>query len=71
MGGLGRDGGLVALLADCNSTLLAEKPDPTSGLYATHTVLKPADVRVPEKFDPAYSQMVYLKINADNRNPRL
>ncbi len=60
----------AALLAGCNSTLHVEKPDPTSGLYATHTVLKPADVRAAEKFDPAYSQMVYLKINAENPNPR-
>jgi hypothetical protein len=36
--------------------------------YATQTVLKPADVRVAEKFDPAYTQMVYLKINADASN---
>ncbi|SIT48864.1 conserved exported hypothetical protein [Paraburkholderia piptadeniae] len=60
----------AGLLAGCNTTLHVEKPDPTSGLYATHTVLKPADVRVAEKFDPAYSQMVYLKINAETPNPR-
>ncbi|APA89465.1 hypothetical protein BJG93_28605 (plasmid) [Paraburkholderia sprentiae WSM5005] len=60
----------AGLLAGCNSTLHVEKPDPTSGLYATHTVLKPADVRVAEKFDPAYAQMVYLKINAETPNPR-
>lgn len=60
----------AGLLAGCNSTLHVEKPDPTSGLYATHTVLKPEDVRVAEKFDPAYTQMVYLKINAETPNPR-
>jgi hypothetical protein len=60
----------VGLLAGCNTTLHVEKPDPTSGLYATHTELKPADVRVEEKFDPAYTQMVYLKINAETPNPR-
>jgi hypothetical protein len=60
----------AGLLAGCNSTLHVEKPDPTSGLYATHTVLKSADVRVAEKFDPAYTQMVYLKVNAETPNPR-
>ncbi|RAS20930.1 hypothetical protein NDK50_10100 [Paraburkholderia bryophila] len=60
----------AGLLAGCNSTLHVEKPDPTSGLYATHTVLKPADVRVAEKFDPAYTEMVYLKVNAETPNPR-
>jgi hypothetical protein len=60
----------AGLLAGCNSTLHVEKPDPTTGLYATHTVLKPGDVRVAEKFDPAYTQMVYLKVNAETPNPR-
>jgi hypothetical protein len=61
---------LAGLLSGCNTTLHVEKPDSTSGLYSTHTVLKPADVRVVEKFDPAYTQMVYLKVNAENPNPR-
>jgi hypothetical protein len=60
----------AGMLAGCNTTLHVEKPDPTSGLYATHSELKPADVRVEEKFDPAYTQMVYLKINAETPNPR-
>jgi len=58
------------LLAGCNTTLHIEKPDATSGLYATQTVLKPADVRVEEKFDPAYTRMVYLKIDAEIPNPQ-
>jgi hypothetical protein len=60
----------AGLLAGCNTTLHVEKPDPSSGLYTTHTVLKPDDVRVAEKFDPAYTQMVYLKIDAETPNPR-
>lgn len=60
----------AGVLAGCGTTLHVEKPDPTSGLYATHSVLKPADVRVAEKFDPAYTQMVYLKIDAETPNPR-
>jgi hypothetical protein len=60
----------AGLLAGCNTTLHVEKPDSASGLYATHTVLKPADVRVEEKFDPAYTDMIYLKINAETPNPR-
>lgn len=61
---------LAGLLAGCNTTLQVEKPDATSGLYSTHTALKAADVRVEEKFDPAYTQMVYLKIDAETPNQR-
>lgn len=61
---------LAGLLAGCNTTLHVEKPDAATGLYVTHTALKPEDVRVAEKFDPAYAQMVYLKINAETPNPR-
>jgi len=61
---------LAGLLAGCNTTLHVEKPDSASGLYATHTVLKPSDVRVAEKFDPAYTQMIYLKVDAEHPNPR-
>jgi hypothetical protein len=60
----------AGLLAGCNTTLHIEKPDPTSGLYATDTVLKPADVKVAEKFDPIYTQMVYLKVDAETPNPQ-
>lgn len=60
----------AGVLAGCSSTLHVEKPDPTSGLYATHSVLKPADVRVADKFDPAYTEMVYLKVDAETPNPR-
>ncbi|TKC78204.1 hypothetical protein FAZ69_31950 [Trinickia terrae] len=61
---------LAGLLAGCNTTLQVAKPDAATGLYATHSALKPEDVRVAEKFDPAYTQMVYLKINAEQPNPR-
>ncbi|VVE06504.1 hypothetical protein [Pandoraea commovens] len=60
----------AGLLSGCNSTLHVEKPDPKTGLYATNNVLKSDDVRIAEKFDPAYAQMVYLKINAETPNPR-
>lgn len=60
----------AGLLAGCNGTLHIEKPDPTSGLYETQAVLKPSDVRAEEKFDPAYTQMVYLKIDAESPNPQ-
>ncbi|HEX7913533.1 MAG TPA: hypothetical protein VF534_36385 [Paraburkholderia sp.] len=60
----------AVLLAGCNTTLHVDKPDPTSGLYATHTVLKPADVQVVSKFDPSYTEMVYLKVDAEHPNPR-
>lgn len=61
---------LAGLLAGCNTTLKVEKPETSTGLYATHSVLAPGDVRVAEKFDPAYTQMVYLKINSDPPNPQ-
>lgn len=60
----------AGLLAGCNTTLHVEKPDPATGLYATQTALKPADVLVEEKFDPAYTQMVYLKVDAETPNPQ-
>lgn len=60
----------AALLAGCNATLHVDQPDPTTGLYATHSTLKPEDVKVVDKFDPAYTQMLYLKINAETPNPR-
>jgi hypothetical protein len=61
---------LAVLLAGCNTTLHVEKPDANTGLYETHSALKQEDVRVADKFDPAYTQMVYLKINAETPNPR-
>ena len=61
---------LVILLAGCNGTLHVEQPDPTTGLYATHSVLKPSDVKIADKFDPAYTQMLYLKVDAQTPNPR-
>ncbi|UXC38227.1 hypothetical protein [Cupriavidus gilardii] len=60
----------AALLAGCNTTLQIKKPDATTGMYATTTTLKAEEVRVEEKFDPAYKRMLYLKINADTPNPR-
>jgi hypothetical protein len=47
-----------------------QKPDAATGLYATHSALKAEDVRVEDKFDPAYTQMLYVKINAETPNPR-
>lgn len=60
----------AGLLAGCNTTLHIEKPDPASGLYATQTTLKPADVRIEKKFDPTYTRMVYLKVDAETPNPQ-
>ncbi|UZN50956.1 hypothetical protein KZ686_21430 [Cupriavidus cauae] len=60
----------AALLAGCNTTLQIKKPDAATGMYATTTALKAEEVRVEEKFDPAYKKMLYLKINADTPNQR-
>jgi hypothetical protein len=61
---------LAGLLAGCNATFHAQKPDATTGLFATQSVLKADDVRVAEKFDSSYTKMLYLKVNAEEPNPK-
>jgi len=60
----------IALLTGCNTTLSVVKPEAENGYYATKSTLTADDVRVAEKFDPAYKNMVYIKINAETPNPR-
>lgn len=57
-------------LTGCNTTLNTVKPDAATGYYATQSKLQPADVRVSEKFDPKYTEMLYVKINTENPNQR-
>jgi hypothetical protein len=61
---------LAMSLTGCGTTLQVSKPDPSTGYYATLHKLAPSDVRVEEKFDPVYKEMVYLKFDAQNPNPK-
>lgn len=61
---------IALFLAGCNTTLQITRPDPTTGLYATGTVLKPSDVVVEEQFDPVYKRMLYVKIESKNQDKR-
>lgn len=61
---------LTSILSGCAATLQAQKPDPTTGLYATRTGLEPKDVRIMEKFDPKYTDLVYLKVDDEKKIPQ-
>lgn len=61
---------VAGLLAGCNATFETQTPNAATGLFASTSALKPENVKVVEKFDPAYEQMLYLKVNAETPNPR-
>ncbi|MFC4277145.1 hypothetical protein [Achromobacter aloeverae] len=60
---------LLTGLAGCGTTLKPIKPDSTTGLFTTTVAVKAADIKVAERFDPAYQRMMLLKINAERPNP--